>query len=448
MTKVPQDRSLTRRGLLRGAGLLAVGGIGASACGSPVATGFAGTGSAASSLTYWTPFTGGDGERMVAMQRTYRKANPTVNLKAVALTWGAPYYTKLSLAAIGDRPPDVAITHLDRHTTLVRAGLLEPLDLDLLAKHGISEDKFTPAAWRQAHVDGKLYAIPLDTHPWVLYYHKQVCKKAGLLDRDGRLKNLDGPDGLTDAMASAKKVTGKYGGVEAVIADPATAWREFATLYWQQGGRDLVAGNGTRVTLDESVATRTLQYQAALTVGKKLMPNIDYPGAVTAFSTGQAGFFLQGPWEVATFADAKTPFGMTTYPNVFGKNVVFASSHAFVMPKSASRDRDKRDLTLRFLRYMLDHSLTWAQGGNVPAWLPVQKSASFRKLEPQSDYVGAAYNVKYDPPAWYSGAGSNFENSIGSIVIGVKSGRVDPKRGAAAMRRRLAEFADIPPPTS
>ena len=35
------------------------------------------------------------------------------------------------------------------------------------------------------------------------------------------------------------------------------------------------------------------------------------------------------------------------------------------------------------------HSLEWAGGGHVPAYLPVQESAEFKALKPNSDYVVA-----------------------------------------------------------
>jgi len=32
-----------------------------------------------------------------------------------------------------------------------------------------------------------------------MYYNTDICKKAGLLGKDGSLKNLDGPGALTEA---------------------------------------------------------------------------------------------------------------------------------------------------------------------------------------------------------------------------------------------------------
>ena len=161
--------------------LLGLGGL-VSGCGSAFATGIAGIGPPKNTLSYWNLLGGGDGVRMVAMENAYQKAHPNVALSAVVLAWGNPYYTKLSLATLGNRPPDVAISHLTRATILARAGLLEPLNETELAPYGLTGGNFTPAAWNMAHTDGTLYAIPLDTHPFVMYYNTDICKKAGLLD--------------------------------------------------------------------------------------------------------------------------------------------------------------------------------------------------------------------------------------------------------------------------
>ena len=45
----------------------------------------------------------------------------------MTLAWGNPYYTKLSLATIGDKPPNVAVAHLTRAKNPGGADLLEEL---------------------------------------------------------------------------------------------------------------------------------------------------------------------------------------------------------------------------------------------------------------------------------------------------------------------------------
>jgi multiple sugar transport system substrate-binding protein len=410
---------INRRQLLRGAGLAALGGLSLSACGTPFASGIAGTGAGRHSLAYWNLLGGGDGVRMVEMQDVYRRAHPDVDLQAVTLAWGNPYYTKVTLATLGNQPPDVAIAHLTRATILARAGLLEPLDEAELGRHGLTGDNFTSTAWDKAHTDGKLYAIPLDTHPFVMFYNTDICQKAGLLDTDGTLRSLDGPTALVDAMRAAKKVTGAYGGVASINNDFATQWRLFSTLYWQLGGDSLLGNEGTDIVMKDALAEQALTYIANLTVAEKLMPaSVDYGGAITIFASGQAGFYFEGDWEVSTFLTAKTPFSMTRFPNVFGGSyAVQADSHSFVLPRD-----------------------------DIPAWRPFQSSDAYDQIKPQSNYKDVADSVRYDDPAWYSGSGSDFENITGSAIAAVSAGQTSPAQAVSEMRARLTKYANTAAP--
>jgi multiple sugar transport system substrate-binding protein len=441
--------TLDRRGLLRGTvltGGLAAAGLAGTGCSSTLATGFAGAQEPHDSLTFWNLFGGGDGVRMQQMERHYQRDHPGISLHAVTLTWGNPYYTKLALATLGDQPPQVAVSHLSRMPRLAAAKLLQPLHQADLARHGLTPDRFDGGAWHAAHHDGALYAVPLDTHPFVLYYRTDVARKAGLLDAGGTMAPLDGPDGLLNALRAARKATGDVGGALSVTADTATPWRIFQTLYSQLGGQ-LLSDDGSRVVLDDARAEQALAYLKRLT-DEKLVPVVDYGGAVTLFASGRAGFYFQGEWEITTFQTAKIPFDMVRFPHVFteGDYRTQADSHALVLPRWPGADRAKLDTALGFVRSLLEDSYTWAQGGHVPSWLPVRDSGRYRALSPQSHYADAAAGTVYDPQAWYSGSGSNFESVVSSAVGSVLAGRTSPSVAVGAMRRGLRRLADTTSP--
>jgi multiple sugar transport system substrate-binding protein len=437
---------LSRRTLLQasllGAGGLALGGcgtLGAGITGAPVAPG---------TVTFWDLFGGGDGARMATMLAKFSKEHPELGLQHVTLAWGNPYYTKLSLATLGNQPPDVGVSHASRLPIAQAGGLLQELKPDDLARHGLTPDKFDAKALQACTINGKLYALPLDTHPFVLFYNTDICKKAGLLDAQGNLKSVDGPDAFVEAMTQAQKAGAQWGGVAAIQNDTPTNWRFFQSLYAQMGGQTL-ADQGRQVVLDDAKATKVLTYLRDLTITKKVMPaNVDYQGSIALFASGKAGFFLQGEWEITTFQTAKTPFSMTLFPNVFGGNkyAVQADSHTLLIPAARGNDPARTDRALTFIRSILDQSLTWAQGGHVPAWLPVAQSAEYKQLKPQSNYAAAAAAAVLDPPAWYSGSGSNFEIITGSAIATVRTGQSPPQAAVAAMRSGLQTYAKTPPP--
>jgi multiple sugar transport system substrate-binding protein len=440
--------ALSRRGLLRAAAAATgPGGAGTAAgCSSSVASGLTASRDTGT-LDYWNLFGGGDGVRMQQMLDGFRSQNPDIDLAAVTLAWGNPYYTKLSLATLGDRPPEVAISHLTRMKNLVRADLLEELRAEDLARHGLTPDKFNQRAWEAGLVGGKAYAIPIDTHPFVMFYNTDVCEQAGLLDSAGNLVPLDGESEFTDAMRRAKEVTGVFGGVVAFVSETSTPWRMFQSFYSQLGGQ-MLEEDGTRVVIDDAKASQVLEFMQSLT-RDGLFPNpIDYQGSIAMFANGEAGFFFQGEWEITTFQTAKLPFGMTLFPNIFGGGdyAVQADSHTFVLPRQPNRDPARLDRSLTFVRSMLDQSKTWTEGGHVPLWLPFADSPAYAEMSPQSNYASAANAAAYDPDGWYSGSGSNFEIITGSAIAGVLAGASTPQQAIDQMRGNLEQLAGTASP--
>ncbi|MFI5936999.1 extracellular solute-binding protein [Actinoplanes sp. NPDC051494] len=432
--------ALTRRALLGGTAAAAA--LGLAGC-SGLTPGLDPGGT----LNFWNLFGGGDGLRLTQMLDAYRAANPAVELDAVTLAWGNPYYTKLSLATLGDKPPNVAVSHLTRAKTLVSAGLVEELRPEDLARHGMDAANFTARPWEAGLVGGKAYAIPIDTHPFVMFYNTDICAEAGLLDAAGALIPLDSPEKFTEAMQKAKDVTKAYGGVVAIDNDVASPWRIYQSLYSQLGGETL-ADEGTRVTIDDAKATQVLTFLQGLTSAGLMPGSIDYQGAIALFANGQSGFYFQGEWEISTFQTAKMPFSMTSFPNVFGGGTyaVQADSHTLVIPKQPDRDQASLDRSLAFIRFLLDQSKTWAEGGHVPAWKPFLDSAEYRAMTPQSNYAAAAEGAVYDPDGWYSGSGSNFEIVTSAAIGSVLAGRQAPAAAVAQMRSDLTSLAKTASP--
>lgn len=440
-TKVSSGR-ITRRTFLERAAILGVSSGAAmtllEACGSSAA------GSA--DLAYWNLFGGGDGVRMVQMQNDFTAANPQINLEAITLAWGEPYYTKLAMAAAGGRPPDVSIAHMTRMPPFAAGGLLDPIDLDELAQHGITESNFLSLPWQRGHYGGQLYAIPLDTHPFVMYYNTDICKKAGLLDAQGNLKPLQGPDALINALKAAQKVTGAWGLAMSIANADVTTWRLFYTLYSQLGGQVLSANN-QELVLDPTKAEQAISFMNSLTqVSKVASPTVDYGGAVALFASGKAGFFWEGEWEITTFQTSNTPFSMVTFPNVFGGGQSQADSHTFVLPRQTSVDPARRSAAYQFISFLLKDSLVWAHGGHIPAYLPVATSTDYLQLKPESNYAGAASNSVIDPPAWFSGSGSEFETVVSTALQASLEGQLSTTQAIQQISTGTQQLLNIPSP--
>jgi multiple sugar transport system substrate-binding protein len=429
---------VTRRRFLGGAAALGAAGLlGVTTVGSPFGRGD-------KTVSFWHLFSGGDGERLAVMLDDFAKSDAGIDVEALTLTWGPPYYTKLALAAAGDRPPDVAAFHASRLGAYAPQGLLTPLDTDLLARHGITEDKFLPEVWKRGQFEGKQYLIPLDTHPLVLYYNTDLAKKADLMDGD-QIRELSGEQDVLDAFAAMKKATGKSG-VSFEIRG-VMLWRIWTTFYGQLGGKPMFTPDGQELTMDNDKAEQAIAFMTELTQGRKVAPDdLDYQASVANYLNGTTGFMLNGAWEVPTFEAADFPYDIAPIPKVFDREANWADSHAFCIPESGSRSQERLESSVAFIAGMLERGQTWAEGGHVPSWQPVVESPKYQKLEPQSHYAVAAERAVSGPSVWFGGAGSELENEAYAAIQGSLTGATNPAGAVKQFRTAIEQFLDKPSP--
>ncbi|GHA66099.1 sugar transporter [Streptomyces tendae] len=428
-----------RPGLNRRHFLAAAGGL--TAAGS---FGFAALGTGADALasgadtrvSYWNLFSGGDGYNMIAMLDSFREDNPGINVKDSTLQWGSPFYTKLAMAAAGNRAPDLGVMHLGRVTGFSPGRLLDPWDPALLAKYGVRQQDFNPELWKRAVIDGKLYALPLDIHVQLCFYRKDVLKKAGLLGDDGRMVPVTSTDEWFGVLKEARKATKK--GLQTLglhVNDLNVQWWMFVAFYTQLGGTWFDAAN-TGVTFDTAKATEVLEF-----LRRHITDGYSVAGAADAeqFVNG-APFTWEGNWSVPVFDTAKLHYGATPLPPVFGRQATHAESHAFVLPHQSDRSGATNDAAHRLAAYIVRHAQQWAGGGHIPAYTPTLSSAAYRKLQPQNEYVSAMDHQATEPKVWFAGSTGLLAQRLGPVVMSSSAGSAKPESAARRMKGVLTEL--------
>ncbi|MBD3779863.1 MAG: extracellular solute-binding protein [Micrococcales bacterium] len=428
----PGGTAFSRRSVLRGA----VAGAGALA-GAWALSGCGGSASAASADTriqLWHLFSGGDGGIFQQMLTEVQQEDPTVGIDPVVLTWGAPYYTKLVMASVGGRSPDLAAMHLTRVAGWVPGGVLDPWDLDRLADHGVTEDLFAPALWERAVVDGRLWAVPLDFHAFLLFYDRGLADRAGLLGGDGKLVGVDSPDGFVEAGRAMAEVTGYAGVGYGYTGDGAQMSRMLWGLYAQTGA-EVVLDPGERAQVDRDAMVEVVSWVQSWMDDTVAIANSDYPSAVANFSTGRVGMCFNGNWELQSFLTAGVDVDAMPMPTVFGSPATYGDSHVFVLPHQADPDPDRREAAYATVAAMLRKSLLWSDGGHIPANREVTASAEYQQKVPQSHYAVAAEQAVFDPQAWFTGSGSDFQARVGEALQGAWLDKSSPE---AAVDRLIA----------
>jgi multiple sugar transport system substrate-binding protein len=117
-----------------------------------------------------------------------------------------------------------------------------------------------------------------------------------------------------------------------------------------------------------------------------------------------------------------------------------------VLPRQLNVDDEKRRDVYKFVSDMLKGSLSWAEAGHIPAYQPIVKSQAYRDLMPQIHYANAADIITYDPEAWFSGSGSDWQTYFAENVQNVLLGRDKAADGWDAFVRRTNTLLSRPNP--
>ncbi|WP_261165425.1 extracellular solute-binding protein [Microbacterium sp. Marseille-Q6965] len=429
---------LTRRQLLAGAATFA--GAAALAGCTPASTIGAPT-----TLQFWHLLSGGDGVTMSGLIDEANASQSDYAVRPTVLAWGSPYYTKLAMAGTGGRAPDVAIMHATRVEGYAPGGLLDPWDLDRLAQLGVDETTFPAPIWEKGITGGELYSVALDAHPFILMFNTDICDAAGVLSSDGGLAPVDSPEAFLEMLRAIAGSAESHGLSYGYLGDGAQMWRLFYTLYAQHGAT-MSLPEGGPADFDDDIAVESLTFMQSLLDGEIAAPQNDYASAIAEFATGRSGMLLTGVWELRTMQEAGIPFDAAMIPTLYGTPAVYADSHSFVLPHQNNPDPARRELTYQFVADLLKGSFDWAGAGHIPAYLPITQSPEYDDLVPQAHYAEAAEYVTYDPPAWFTGSGSNFQGDFGQSVQNVLLGGADPAAAIATFRERVNEQLSKPNP--
>lgn len=406
------------------------------------------TGRSDDTVAVWDLFSGADGANMRGMIADVIAAGDGLQVDPTTLAWGSPYYTKLAMASSSQSPPDIAIMHVSRMPGFAPGGLLQPWDLDLLAEAGPTPQDFTEALWTSCTYQDKLFAVPLDTHPFIVFFDPQIAEKAGVLDGEGRIA-IDSPEAFTEVGTKLSEVTGAAGIAYGFLLDTAQAWRLFWGLFHQAGGTSTIEV-GKAAELDTEAAARVIAAVNGWMDGTVMPPDQDYGGALAAFNNGRSGMILSGEWELTGLLAAKgeAKVAAMPMPTMFGTPANYADSHAYVLPSQPEVSEEHLRRTYQFVAAVLAHGDQWGTAGHIPAYLPAQDSDLYRALTIQNSYAEAAEVAVFDPPVWFAGGGTEFQNRMSQVLIEGFRGSVEPDRAAENLVRVLDDMLTSPDPTA
>ena len=348
-------------------------------------------------VEYWNLFGGGDAEFMDSIVKEFNETHADINVDVTRLEW-SEYYTKLKTATASGNGPDLAISHVTRVKELADEGLIVPLD-ELGKSVGIKWDEYNSNILSGSEINGKIYAVPLDTHPLVYYYNKEFLAEADLLAEDGTPK-MEGS--FKDFLAELKaESSAKYPMTNWTKLTEEGHYRVWWSLYSQLDGSPVISGD--EVTLDKAKAVEAINYMKDL-YDKEYSPlHSEYMENVNLFRNGEAASLLTGVWITGTLeATEDLNFGVVPMPQIFDNRSVWADSHTLVIPYSRNVDQEKREAALTFAKWATDNGHLWAVAGHIPSKDTIKEKEEFVNMPYRMDYVKAADYVSFDSAGSYT----------------------------------------------
>jgi multiple sugar transport system substrate-binding protein len=405
-------------------------------------------------IVFWDFFGGGDGVRMKQIVDEYNAAQKEIFVERTTQPWGAPFYTKIHTAVVAGETPDIMTYHLSTMPRGLANKDIRPISTAELAAAGLKEADFQQnlvkslkaIAKEQAGSDA-LYAIPLDTHTSVIYYNKDLLKKAGVLGADGKF-NITSVAGFTKALQTIKEKTGVLPLAFSSAQDSATQWRMWSTLLMQQGG-SLVKGGKLDLADVDSKGKAALQTMVDWSKQGLIAKNTTYPAANALFTAGRAAMLFNGNWEVPTMVDLKKAgklfdFGVASFPKLYNSSDTWADSHTLAIPNNTKTpiSAEKLAAVMKFVAYVnKTGSLGWAGGGHVPSFMPLQNSTAFKNLQPNVEYSAtSADNAVYEPTVKMFGVGGPVYDAAGNNFLPALLGQATVDQAIAKFKSTLLDL--------
>jgi len=397
-------------------------------------------------VIWWDFLGGGDGVRMKQMIDDFNAEHAgSIRIDGTTLEWGTPFYTRVQTAAAIGEASDIMTYHASRIPLALTQGVLDEITAADWEAMGLSESDFASATWEAVTVDGSQYAVPLDTHPIVLYYNRDLLREAGRLNDDGTPIGLESGAEFT-ATLQALKDSGVQFPLGSVTASGDFMFRTIYSLMCQQDGELMTDGEflvGDNAEKLENALTVLADWTNAGLQSKFT----DYPATVALFTSGQAAFMINGVWEVPTMTDLADQgelfdWGAIELPVIFDRPCTYADSHVFAIPKNQGREMspEKRAAVLEVISWMARNSLFWATAGHIPAYGPVTESAEYQAMEPNATYSTLTANMIFDPRSPLAGIAGPIFDVMSTYYVPTLNGEMDPAEAVEGIRDDLNDL--------
>jgi len=290
---------------------------------------------------------------------------------------------KLLAAMVGGDLPTIAQIEQSRVGQFIESGAIQCLE-DFIAKDPDFQKQlsdFFPRLLESCKYYGKLYGLPLNTSTPLLYYNKDLFRKAGLDPNKP-------PKTWSELYEYAKKISALGDDIYGYRVDAAD-WLIEAYI-WQFGG-EIISEDGKKILVDNPGTLEAWKFfqkmvreKVAVFSGGKAGNALDLSGKIgmVVRSTGSLGYLKR---------NVKWDLGATLMPYEKRAVVPIGGGNLYIF---ASRPEKEKKAAWEFLKFVVSpkNTLKWALAtGYMAARISAYESPELQKLIKEDPRVGLTY---------------------------------------------------------
>lgn len=382
-------------------------------------------------------------ERQKQFDELFMKRHPNITITAENSPWG-DLLQKYTTQAAGGALPDISYIHFSWAQQMIKSGLLQSLDDYIAQEKDFNLEDFFPASLPSYKRDGKLWVIPYDEGPMVLYYNKDLFDKAGVAYPTDSWT-------FDDFKAAAEKITTGEGPNKVFgFGNPPGMGDSTVSPTWLApfGASYVNEPEETKCLANSPEAVAAMEYwQDFRTKGLVPAPADTASLAWPAFQHGRIGMWVDGTWATPPIqAGSKFKWDMAKFPKGPKAHVMASAGSGY----GISRECKTPDAAWIYLNDYLStagQAYMWGiTGRGSPARLSAWPSYLGSKFAPagaknaQEELAGLAKHDILDQPA-----ASKVTQAAGAIWDNVVAGTLPVKDAldqiCAAIDPILAENA-------
>jgi sn-glycerol 3-phosphate transport system substrate-binding protein len=330
-------------------------------------------------ISFWYSIGGAVKETTEALIKEYNASQSKYQIEGVfAGSYENSIQKLLAATASGDSPVLVHQAHVYA-PQLVDANALLDLGKYINQDKNYAREQFVEPLYDANVYKGKVYGIPFNCSTPVIYYNKDLFRKAGL--------NPDKfPATWDEVFAACKKISALGDGISGLSIDYGSGWI-LEGLVWEMGA-GWIAPDNSKVLWDEKAHIDAVSYFKKMVDSKAVI----YRGQDTSFLSGKTAMFFYSCQGIPNYVKrCNFEMGVAPFPKGSQSSVPLGGGSLYIFRNKSKAEQDGAWDFVKFLTSS-KNQVRWAENtGYIAA-----RKDSLKTLQQGLLVQDPRYKVAYD----------------------------------------------------